>query len=149
MIWSPRVAAVHLWLAVLCMTAPGCIAAVTHHAIPVCDLDGQTLPCGSARNGLVPIDFGLLGQPKPHPRTLMPGDVVSVYIEGVLPSAPLRFRLSRAARASRRFTIRPKEAFVFPPSAFLSKSVKRARSRSPIWASFRPPTEPCRNCARL
>ena len=86
MIRSPRVAGVHLWLAVLCVTAPGCIAAVTHHAIPVCDLDCQAL-LSSPRNGLVPIDFGLLGQPKPHPRTLMPGDVVSVYIEGVLPSS--------------------------------------------------------------
>lgn len=86
MIRSPRVAAAHILFAAISITAPGCIASVVHHAVPVCQLDCQEL-LSTPRDALVPIDFGLLGQPKPRPRRLMSGDVVSVYIEGVLPSS--------------------------------------------------------------
>ncbi len=72
-------------MAGLCFALTGCISFSAQHAIPVCEWNDASLWQGY-RDGLVPIDYGLLTQPKPVPRLLAPGDMVSVYIEGVLPS---------------------------------------------------------------
>jgi hypothetical protein len=69
----------------LCFSFTGCISFAARHATPVCDWDDPTLWQGY-RDSMVPIDYGLLGQPKPVPRLLAPGDMISVYIEGILPS---------------------------------------------------------------
>jgi protein involved in polysaccharide export with SLBB domain len=74
-----------LWIAGSCFASTGCISLAAHEAVPVCDWHDQTLWQGY-RDNLVPIDYGVLGQPKPVPRLLAPGDLISVYIEGVLPS---------------------------------------------------------------
>jgi hypothetical protein len=77
--------AVFLWLAGACLASTGCISFSATHAVPVCEWNDPTL-WQSSRDALVPIDFGVLGQPKPVPRLFATGDLISVYIEGVLPS---------------------------------------------------------------
>jgi protein involved in polysaccharide export with SLBB domain len=74
-----------LCMAGLCWALTGCISFSAQHAIPVCDWRDPTLSVGY-RDGMVPVDYGVLGQPKPVPRLFATGDLLSVYIEGVLPS---------------------------------------------------------------
>jgi Polysaccharide biosynthesis/export protein len=77
--------AVFLRIAAVCFASTGCVSFSAQHAVPVCDWNDQTLWQGY-RDAMVPIDYGVLGQPKPVPRLFAPGDLISVYIEGVLPS---------------------------------------------------------------
>ena len=76
---------VFLWLAGACLGSVGCVSFSATHAVPVCDWNDPTLSQGY-RDALVPIDYGVLSQPKPVPRLFAPGDLISVYIEGILPS---------------------------------------------------------------
>ena len=74
-----------LWLAGACLPSTGCVSFSATHAVPVCEWNDPSLWQGY-RDALVPVDYGVLSQPKPIPRLFATGDLISVYIEGILPS---------------------------------------------------------------
>ncbi len=72
---------------VLCTLFSGC-AAITNpiaHGVPVRMLPEELL--AKSREGFEPIDLTLLRQQKPKEYLLAPGDILAVYIEGIIGSA--------------------------------------------------------------
>lgn len=69
-------------LPMLFATLTGCIT-YSHHAIPADRLPPELRGC--SKSGRVPVNIALLGQQAPRVHTIGAGDLLSVYIRGVLP----------------------------------------------------------------
>lgn len=75
--------AIWLGLAVLCSLQTGCMSLFS----PVSGVPAHRLPdqfLAKPKNDLIPIDVGRLGQKKPLERLVDAGDVLGIYIEGIL-----------------------------------------------------------------
>lgn len=69
----------------LLSTATGCYCvSATHHAVPANRLDPVLLGC--SKEGLAPLPFAALGQPKSYEHIIGPGDTLGIYVYGVFPA---------------------------------------------------------------
>ncbi|MEM7314695.1 MAG: polysaccharide biosynthesis/export family protein [Planctomycetota bacterium] len=73
---------VSLFLCILCGFQSGCVTTV-EHAVPAARVPQALL--GQSRSGLEPIDLSLLQQRPPSSHLIGPGDILGVYVYGIIP----------------------------------------------------------------
>lgn len=67
------------------LSSVGCMSvSSTHHAVPASRLDPALISC--PKEGLAPLPFAALGQPKPAEHVIGAGDTLAIYVFGVFPA---------------------------------------------------------------